>query len=55
MKEVESVTLTADNVSKFLGSPPHFNDRIFPVQATLPSGVVIGLAYNELGGKQINE
>eukprot|EP00929_Paragymnodinium_shiwhaense_P093371 TRINITY_DN5351_c0_g2_i2.p1 TRINITY_DN5351_c0_g2~~TRINITY_DN5351_c0_g2_i2.p1 ORF type:complete len:776 (-),score=226.43 TRINITY_DN5351_c0_g2_i2:323-2650(-) len=47
----ELTTVTEENLSKFVGQPPHSTDRLFP--GGTPPGVVMGLAWTALGGKTL--
>ncbi len=41
------IVVRADNLKSYIGSPLYTSDRLFP---QTPEGVVMGLAYNSLGG-----
>jgi len=43
--------VTLDNLTKFIGQPPHSTDRLFP--DITPPGVVMGLAWTAMGGSTL--
>lgn len=45
-KEADQLTVTAENVSDFVGKPIFTHDRIYEVT---PPGVVMGLAWTAMG------
>ena len=45
--EVEAITVTEDNLSDYVGKPVFTDERMY---ATNPVGVVMGLAWNSMGG-----
>lgn len=47
--EDEKARITVDNLSKYIGQPLHYSERMFEFGRT-PPGVVVGLAWTSLGG-----
>lgn len=45
-KEAEQLTVTAENITDFVGKPIFTHDRIYEVT---PPGVVMGLAWTAMG------
>lgn len=43
----EAISVTVDQLSQYVGQPPHFNERLYK---SPPPGVVMGLAWTFLGG-----
>jgi len=46
-QEIEKVTITEDTIKDYLGNPRFTSDRLYD---TTPPGVVMGLAYTQMGG-----
>ena len=50
----EKVVISTENLEKFVGKPVFTNDAIYDSkEGSLPAGVVMGLAWNPLGGSPI--
>jgi len=47
----EKVSVTTDNLSKYIGQPIHLSDRLYTLST--PPGVVMGLAWTSLGGASL--
>merc|ERR1719253_787910 len=45
----EKTSITAENLSQYIGQPLHLSDKLFETGKT-PPGVVMGLAWTSLGG-----
>jgi len=47
-EDQQKVGISLDNLTKYIGQPIYFSDRLYPT--TAPPGVVMGLAWTAMGG-----